>query len=59
MTDDFLTVEEAAELLKISRSMLYGLLRSDELASFRVGRCRRIPRTAIDDFVTRLMKEAS
>ncbi|GAB3878030.1 MULTISPECIES: helix-turn-helix domain-containing protein [Streptosporangiaceae] len=59
MADDFLTVEEAAQLLKIGRSTLYDLLRSGELASFLIGHRRRIPRSAIDDLVARLMKEAS
>ncbi|SEG92177.1 DNA binding domain-containing protein, excisionase family [Thermomonospora echinospora] len=62
MTDapgDFLTVDETAALLKISRWKLYDLLRNGELASFHLGRRRLIPRTAIDDLVNRLMGEAA
>ncbi|GAA1287947.1 hypothetical protein Psi02_77940 [Planotetraspora silvatica] len=59
MADDFLTVEEAAQLLKIGRSTVYDLLRSGDLASFLVANRRRIPRSAIDELVARLMKEAS
>jgi excisionase family DNA binding protein len=56
---DFLTVDETAALLKISRWKLYDLLRNGDLASFRLGRRRLIPRTAINDLVNRLMEEAA
>ncbi|MEV8639317.1 helix-turn-helix domain-containing protein [Streptosporangium sp. NPDC051023] len=57
--DDMLTVPEVMAKLKVSRWTLYSLLRSGELASVVVGvRCRRIPESALSDYVTRLREEA-
>ncbi|PZS33003.1 MAG: transcriptional regulator [Pseudonocardiales bacterium] len=49
-----LTAEESAELLSIGRSKVYELMAGGVLPSVKVGRCRRIPRKAIDDFVESL-----
>ena len=56
---DYLTVAEVADILKISRWKVYELIRSRELASFLVGRCRRIPAHAVHEMVARLMSEAA
>jgi excisionase family DNA binding protein len=37
-----LSVEEAADLLGVSRSTMYDLMRTRTIASVRIGRCRRI-----------------
>ena len=57
--DDYLTVSEVAELLKISRWKVYELIRSQELASFRLGRCRRIPAGAVSEMVKQLLDEVA
>jgi excisionase family DNA binding protein len=49
-----LTPDEAAQALGISRSLLYELLRSGRLESVRIGSCRRVPLSALSDFVDRL-----
>lgn len=49
-----LTPEEAAEALSIGRSKLYELLANGSLESVAIGACRRIPNTALHDFVERL-----
>jgi excisionase family DNA binding protein len=46
-----LTPEEAAKLLAVGRTTLYGLLQSGELPSVRIGACRRIPFDAVRAFV--------
>lgn len=51
--------EEAAQMLCISRTAVYGLIGSGELRSLTIGRRRRIPRAALDDFVTRRLAEAT
>jgi excisionase family DNA binding protein len=48
-----LTVLEAAEILKVGRSTVYGLIDSGELESVRIGRLRRIPMEAVTDYVAR------
>ncbi|MEU8150269.1 helix-turn-helix domain-containing protein [Nonomuraea sp. NPDC050022] len=60
MSAELLTVPEAMALLKVSRWTLYNLIRSGELISILVGeRCRRIPTSALDTYVTRLCEEAA
>jgi excisionase family DNA binding protein len=49
-------VEEAAELLSVSRTRIYELIRSDQLRTVRVGKSRRVPARALDDYVARLMR---
>ncbi len=38
----YLTVPEVAARLRVSRWKVYELIRTRELASFNVGRCRRV-----------------
>jgi excisionase family DNA binding protein len=45
-----LTPVEAATVLGIGRSKLYELLQSGQLASVRIGTCRRIPAEAVHSF---------
>ena len=51
------TVEEAAELLRISRAHLYEYILSGRIRSLKRGRSRRIPPSALEEFVTDLMAE--
>jgi excisionase family DNA binding protein len=56
MSDDLLllTVLEAARRLSISRAKLYELVASGEVASVTIGRARRIPFQACEEYVERL-----
>lgn len=49
-----LTVDEAAERLRIGRSLVYALMKEGELESVRIGRLRRIPVDALPRFLRRL-----
>lgn len=49
-----LTANEAAEALAVGRSKIYELIMSGKLESVRIGGCRRIPREALDAFVSQL-----
>lgn len=51
-----LTVPEAMAALQLSRATVYDLIRSGELGSVKVGRCRRIPAQAVQAFVVRLIE---
>jgi len=51
---ELLKPEQAAEVLKISRSLLYELLKAGVLPSVKIGRSRRIERAEIDAFVASL-----
>jgi excisionase family DNA binding protein len=50
-----LTVPEAAEALAISRSKLYELLTVGVIASVRIDGSRRIPLSALESYVARLL----
>jgi excisionase family DNA binding protein len=52
-----LTPTEAADLLGVSRTTVYDLIRSRRLDSVQIGRCRRIPRTALVAYVDRLLDQ--
>jgi excisionase family DNA binding protein len=52
-----LSVEEAADLLGISRSTMYDLMRTRSISSVRIGRCRRIPLDVLREYVDRLPGE--
>ena len=49
-----LTVEEAAAELSIGRSLMYELVLRCEVPSVKIGRCRRISRQHLEDFVASL-----
>jgi excisionase family DNA binding protein len=49
-------VEEAAELLSLSRDRVYQLIRSNQLRSVQVGKSRRVPARSLDDYVARLLR---
>ena len=53
------TVEEAAQVLKISRWKVFDLIRTNQLRSVKIGGLRRIPQIAIDEYIIRLMEEAA
>lgn len=51
-----LTVEEAAERLSLGRTTVFQLLKIGRLRSVQVGRLRRIPADALDEY-TRSLSE--
>jgi excisionase family DNA binding protein len=53
------TVDEAAQILKISRWKIFDLIRRGQLRSVKIGGLRRVPRTAIEEYIARLMEEVA
>ena len=49
-SDDFLTVDEVCDLLKIGHNAAYRMLNTGELKAIRNGRVWRIPKQAIIEF---------
>jgi excisionase family DNA binding protein len=47
-------VEEAAEALRLSRSVVYELIRSGQLRTVKQGRRRLVPVVALTEYVDRL-----
>ncbi len=48
--------EEAAEVMSLSRTAVFGLIRSGDLDTIKIGHRRRIPRSSIEDYVARQLK---
>ena len=46
-----LTVEQAAQRLGIGRSLAYGMVARGELPSVKLGRLRRVPVAALEDWL--------
>jgi len=44
-------VEDAAELLALSRTTVYELIASGQLASCKIGKARRVPASALEAFI--------
>ena len=51
-----LTPVQAARALGIGRSKLYELLAKGELESVRIGNCRRVPASALHNFLSELTR---
>jgi excisionase family DNA binding protein len=49
-----ISVEEAAALLGIGRTIAYGLVLGGQLRSVKIGRRRLVVRASIEEYVTRL-----
>jgi excisionase family DNA binding protein len=49
-----LTVTEAADALRLSRSTVYELIYAGTLLSVKIGSCRRIRRSDLERFVSEL-----
>ncbi|MFI9325669.1 helix-turn-helix domain-containing protein [Kitasatospora aureofaciens] len=56
---ELLTVPEVMARLKISRSTVYDLIRTRQLASITIGRARRIPTHALNTLVHHQLEEAA
>lgn len=48
-----LTINDAAKQLSVSRVTVYALIERGLLASLKIGRCRRILQTDLDDYLQR------
>ena len=59
MSERFMTVQAAADELKVSRYSIYQLIWAGEVQSVKVGRCRRIVRQSFDAYLTDLIDRAA
>jgi excisionase family DNA binding protein len=53
-TKILLTPEESAQRASVGRTTIYALIASGELESVRIGRSRRVPAQALEEYVARL-----
>jgi excisionase family DNA binding protein len=59
MVDRLLRVNEVQERLKIGRTRTYELIQNGELQSLKVGSLRRVPESALQQFIEERMSSAS
>jgi excisionase family DNA binding protein len=52
---ELITVQAAADRLAVSRWMIYRLIWDQQLKSVQIGRCRRVIRQSLDDYVAGLI----
>ena len=52
-----LTVSEAAATLGLGRSLVYTLVTTGEIKSLKIGRARRIPLSAMDEFISQRLEQ--
>jgi excisionase family DNA binding protein len=57
--NELLTVEQVADILKIGRTTVYELMTSGDLPSITIRRCRRVLRSDLSAYITRLRSEAA
>jgi excisionase family DNA binding protein len=53
------TVDEAATMLRIGRTVAYQLMQKGEIRSVKIGRVRRVVASSIREYVMRLVDHAS
>ncbi|MEE1774504.1 helix-turn-helix domain-containing protein [Streptomyces sp. JV185] len=58
-THKALTIPEVMEALSLSRFKVYDLIRSRQLKSIKIGRCRRVPADALRSFIDHQLEEAA
>ena len=53
------SVAEAAQMLSIGRTAAWELVRKQRIKSVKIGRTRRVPVSAVQEYVQRLLDEAA
>jgi excisionase family DNA binding protein len=51
------TIDEAANLLNIRRTLFYKLVREGEIPTIKIGRARRVPVMSLREYVLRQLAE--
>ena len=55
--ENLLTVRQAQEKLRVSRTTIDRLVRSGEIDSLKVGKLRRVPAASVDAYIARQLRE--
>lgn len=50
--DDVVTINEVKEMLKIGKNTAWKLIHSGEIRAFNIGKCVKIPKKSVIDYVT-------
>jgi excisionase family DNA binding protein len=58
VTKLLVSIDEGCEVVGVKRSKMYELLATGEIESVKIGKSRRIPVDALEEYVSRLRSEA-
>lgn len=50
---DVLTVNDLCEILMVGKNAAYQLLNDQAIAAFRIGRCWKIPKAAVEEYLNK------
>lgn len=56
MKYEFLTVEETAKILKVTKMTIYRYIKAKKLTAYKVGKDYRINKTEFDKFLNQIRK---
>jgi excisionase family DNA binding protein len=57
VTDSLLTIKQAAARLALGRTTVYQLIAKHELKAIKIGRARRIPESALEEWIRQQVDE--
>jgi excisionase family DNA binding protein len=57
MPDTLLTVKQAAARLALGRTTVYDLIARRELKTIKIGRARRVPESAVEEWIAQQVRE--
>ena len=57
MTESLLTIKQVAARLAIGRTTVYELIAKEELKTVRIGRARRVPESALEQWIAQQLDE--
>ena len=58
-TYNFISVEQLASMLQISKGSAYSLLKNGEIKNFRIGSHYKILSNAVDDYIRRMSESSN
>lgn len=56
-SSSLVTIDELCEILMIGKNTAYSLLKSGAIKSFKINRIWKIPRSSIDEYITKQIKK--
>ena len=51
--DDVLTVKDLMDFLAIGKNTAYNLLKNGDIKSFRIGRCYKVPKKNVIEYISK------
>lgn len=59
MHGDVLTPKDVRDILGIGLNKTYELLKSGDIKSFKIGRCRKIPKHCLEEYINSMVADSA